>query len=108
VDLTPWHALQEYLATGKTEVTIPYAPVLADSVPPVALRLRRDFRSLLALIRTPRALSDLPTLVTESLRVLAIVVAATAPPEAAEAGRLDATPARRWGATGDPAICGRG
>jgi hypothetical protein len=53
VDLTPWHALQEWLASPAAEhrVTIPYAPVLAELVPPVAVRLRRDFGALLNLIR---------------------------------------------------------
>jgi hypothetical protein len=50
---TPWHALQEWLESPAAErrVTIPYAPALAELVPPVAVRLRRDFGAVLALVR---------------------------------------------------------
>jgi hypothetical protein len=53
-DLTPWHALQEWLASPAAErkVAIPYAPALAELVPPVAVRLRRDFGAVLNLIQT--------------------------------------------------------
>ena len=50
-DLQPWHDLQTWLADAEHRVTIPYAKRLAELVPPVAVRLRRDFGSLLALIR---------------------------------------------------------
>jgi DNA-binding transcriptional ArsR family regulator len=50
-DLTPWVALQEWLAEAEHRVAIPYADVLAELVPPVAVRLRRDFGALLNLIR---------------------------------------------------------
>ena len=52
-DLAPWLALQEWLASPRTElgVEIPYAPILAELVPPVAVRLRRDFGAVLNLIR---------------------------------------------------------
>jgi hypothetical protein len=46
-----WHALQRWLELGDRCVTIPYAKRLAKLIPPVAVRLRRDFGSLLALIR---------------------------------------------------------
>jgi hypothetical protein len=51
VDYGQWHALQRWLELGENRVTIPYAKQLAKLVPPVAVRLRRDFGSLLALIR---------------------------------------------------------
>lgn len=51
-DFTPWHALQEWVTYGDHAVTIPYASALADMIPPVAVRLRRDFNALLNLIRT--------------------------------------------------------
>jgi hypothetical protein len=50
-DLTQWHDLQRWLAGAEHRVTIPYSAELAHRVPPVAVRLRRDFGSLLALIR---------------------------------------------------------
>lgn len=48
----PWHALQVWLDAADHDVTIPYAADLADRIPPVAVRLRRDFRTLLTLIRS--------------------------------------------------------
>ncbi len=51
VDYEPWHALQTWLAGAEHRVTIPYAATLAVTIPPVAVRLRRDFGALLALIR---------------------------------------------------------
>lgn len=51
-DLTPWLALQarlrELAARG---VVVPFAETLAEAIPPVAVRLRRDFPTLLTLIR---------------------------------------------------------
>src|ERR1700730_12951978 len=47
---SPWHALQEWLTTGERRVAIPFAHLLADAIPPIAVRLRRDFRALLSLI----------------------------------------------------------
>jgi hypothetical protein len=50
IDLAPWHALQEWLAGADNRVDIPFACKLADLVPAVAVRLRRDFGAVLALI----------------------------------------------------------
>jgi hypothetical protein len=50
-DLEPWHELQRWLADAEHRVTIPYARALVERIPPVAVRLRRDVGSLLALIR---------------------------------------------------------
>lgn len=51
-DLARWHDLQVWLETGEHQVTIPFALDLAELVPPVAVRLRRDFRAVLSLIRS--------------------------------------------------------
>lgn len=52
VDLKPWHALQDWLvAHGENRVVIPYVGTLADLMPTVATRLRRDFVSVLSLVR---------------------------------------------------------
>ena len=51
VDFEPWHQLQRWLAAGaERRVEIPYAEYLALHMPPVSVRLRRDFRALLKLI----------------------------------------------------------
>jgi hypothetical protein len=51
-DYAQWRAFQAWLSTGERRVVIPYAPWLATKVPPVAVRLRRDFGMLLSLIRS--------------------------------------------------------
>jgi hypothetical protein len=51
VDLVPWQALQRWLELGERRVAIPFAKDLADKIPPVAVRLRRDFTGVLGLIR---------------------------------------------------------
>jgi hypothetical protein len=50
-DVSPWHALQEWLEGPKHRVAIPYAESLAILIPPVHVRLRRDFAAVLALIK---------------------------------------------------------
>jgi hypothetical protein len=50
-DLKEWHALQEWLDYANHDVVIPYRGQLADLIPPVAVRLRRDFTMVLNLIR---------------------------------------------------------
>jgi hypothetical protein len=51
IDFEPWIALQRWLHDAEHRVAIPYATTLADSIAPVAVRLRRDFGQLLALIK---------------------------------------------------------
>ncbi len=50
-DLGRWHSLQGWLAAAEHRVSVPYAGELAAAIPPVAVRLRRDFGALLNLIR---------------------------------------------------------
>lgn len=50
-NLEQWHALQETLESEDPRVAIPFAPALAELVPPVAVRMRRDFEVILGLIR---------------------------------------------------------
>ncbi len=52
VDFTRWHALQTWLQGAERRVIVPYAETLAEIIPLLAVRLRRDFGTLLALIRT--------------------------------------------------------
>jgi hypothetical protein len=51
-DLTPWHALQSWLSTAEHRVVVPYAGQLAEAIPPIATRLRRDFPTLLTLMES--------------------------------------------------------
>jgi hypothetical protein len=50
-DLSEWIELQRWLAGAAHRVTIPFAPELAQRIPPAAVRLRRDVGAVLALIR---------------------------------------------------------
>ena len=52
IDVARWHALQIWLEGGEHRAVIPYAGQLAAAIPPVAVRLRRDFGALLRLIQT--------------------------------------------------------
>jgi hypothetical protein len=49
-DLAEWEAFQRWLALGERRVVIPFAERLGEAIPPIAVRLRRDFSTVLALI----------------------------------------------------------
>ncbi len=49
-DLGCWRDLQTSLQQKQESIIVPWAPTLAKEIPPVAVRLRRDFPSLLSLI----------------------------------------------------------
>jgi hypothetical protein len=51
VDYARWQAFQEWLEAGERRVAVPFAADLSERVPPVAVRLRRDFKLLLMLIQ---------------------------------------------------------
>ncbi|MBS3919087.1 MAG: hypothetical protein KG012_09370 [Deltaproteobacteria bacterium] len=51
-DLSAWQALQTWIDFEEHKVVIPYAENLARLIPPVAVRLRRDFTQVLNLIRS--------------------------------------------------------
>ncbi|MBE3598403.1 MAG: hypothetical protein IMX02_06265 [Limnochordaceae bacterium] len=50
-DLTPWHALQQWLASNPAQVIIPFAPDVAKRTKAVAVRLRRDMPALWSLVQ---------------------------------------------------------
>jgi Toprim domain len=70
-DLADWHDLQRWLANGEHRVTIPYARPLAKLIPPIAVRLRRDVGSLLALIRAHAVLHQASRRRDEQGRIIA-------------------------------------
>ena len=51
VDVSVWHALNEWLESATHQVEIPYAKEIAKNIRPIAVRLRRDFAQVLSLIR---------------------------------------------------------
>jgi hypothetical protein len=70
-DLSRWHALQTWLATGSIGVTIPFASQLAELMPPVAIRLRRDFKLVLMLIQAHALLHQASRRKDEAGRIVA-------------------------------------
>jgi hypothetical protein len=50
IDFVRWHGLADWIALGNKKVYVPYALRLAKLIPPLAVRLRRDFSALLGLI----------------------------------------------------------
>jgi hypothetical protein len=71
VELEPWLALQQYLELANHEVIIPYATALAELIPPVAVRLRRDFKAILLLTKAHAVLHQATRDVDESGRIIA-------------------------------------
>jgi hypothetical protein len=72
-DSDEWIALQEWLEGASRSVTIPFAGVLAEMIPPVAVRLRRDFSAVLNLIRSHALLHQRTREHDEASRVIATV-----------------------------------
>jgi hypothetical protein len=70
-DLAEWHAYHRWLATVNHAVVIPYAGYLADAVPPVAVRLRRDFRAVLRLIQVHAIMHQLTRKIDDAGRIIA-------------------------------------
>lgn len=71
-DLQPWHDLQRWLAAGAPyDVIVPFAPALATLIPPVAVRLRRDFTAVLTLVKAHALLHSAQREIDERDRVVA-------------------------------------
>ena len=70
-DFAEWHAFDDWLGHANHRVVIPYARHLAENIPPVAVRLRRDFRALLRLIETHAILHQLNRKTDERGRIVA-------------------------------------
>ena len=68
-----WHQLQLWLVAGPVLVTVPFAERLADLVPPVAVRLRRDFSTVLNLTRAHALLHRASRALDDEGRVVATV-----------------------------------
>jgi hypothetical protein len=51
LDLSAWHSLQRWLERADHRIAVPYASAVARLIPPVAVRLRRDFSMVLNLVR---------------------------------------------------------
>jgi hypothetical protein len=73
VEVTEWKALQIWLAAGQTSVVVPFAAELADLIPPVAVRLRRDFTTILTLVKAHALLHQASRQKDDAGRVIATV-----------------------------------
>jgi hypothetical protein len=51
VHYDPWRDFQRWLAAGNCKVVVPYAELLAELIPPKAVRLRRDFPQIILAIK---------------------------------------------------------
>ena len=58
-DREPWHDFQTWLAAQPRAVVVPYALTLAEAIPTVSIRLRRDFGMLVTLIQANALLHQL-------------------------------------------------
>jgi hypothetical protein len=74
VDLDRWHALQTWLEGREHGVEVPFAEELAMRVPTSSVRLRRDFRSVLNLIRAHALLHQATRQKDPQRRVIANLV----------------------------------
>ncbi len=73
LDLQPWIALQTWLEHAKHLVFIPFAKELAVQIPPVAVRLRRDFGAVLALIKAHAILHQVTREITPDGNIIATI-----------------------------------
>jgi hypothetical protein len=71
--LEQWQAFQRWLALGERRVVIPYAPAIAALIPPLAVRLRRDFTTLISLIKAHALLHRNNRTVDKDGRIVATV-----------------------------------
>ena len=72
-DMNVWRALQVWLEGVERRVTVPYAAGLAGLIPPIAVRLRRDFGTILNLIRAHAVLHQASRERDEEGRIVAAV-----------------------------------
>jgi len=70
-DLSRWIAFQEWIGLGSNAVFIPFASRLAELIPSVAVRLRRDFSSILSLIKVNAILHQMNRKKDEQNRIIA-------------------------------------
>ena len=72
-DTNEWQALQVWLEEAERRVTVPYAADLAGLIPPIAVRLRRDFGAILNLIKAHAVLHQAGRGRDEEGRIVAAV-----------------------------------
>ena len=82
VDFEAWHQLQRWIAAhGENRVVIPYIKTLAELMPTSATRLRRDFISMLCLVRAHAILHQQTRRRDDAGRIIATVARQFVSPE---------------------------
>lgn len=71
IDLQRWRALQCWLEHAEHRVEVPFAGKIAEKIPPVAVRLRRDFRALINLTKSHALLHQATRDKDENGRIIA-------------------------------------
>jgi hypothetical protein len=73
VDYGSWHAFHCWLESGPHDVLIPFGKRLAELMPDTSVRLRRDFNTLLALVKAHAILNQQNREMDDSGRIIALV-----------------------------------
>lgn len=73
VDYVPWHVFNRHLATLTAEPIVPFATELAELIDGSAVRMRRDFRSILSLVCAHARLHDATREHTDDGNVIAMI-----------------------------------
>jgi hypothetical protein len=73
VDLAPFHALDQWIASGPRNVVIPFATQIATGTDGKAVRMRRDFSAVLGLVRAHALLHQANREINEHTQVIATV-----------------------------------
>lgn len=72
-DYSDWHALQVWIAGQDNRVVIPYGEALAEKIPPIDMRIRRDFELLLNAIHAHAIIHQVGRERDEAGRIVATI-----------------------------------
>jgi hypothetical protein len=71
IDLAVWHDLQRWIALGPNDAVVPFARQIAEKIPPLMVRFRRDIGSLFNFIKASAILHQAQRQKDEHGRVVA-------------------------------------
>jgi hypothetical protein len=72
-NLSVWHDFQRWIALGPTDAVIPFAPQIAEKIPPSLVRFRRDVGSLFGFIKASAILHQAQRQIDDKGNVLAVL-----------------------------------
>jgi hypothetical protein len=73
IDLAVWHDLQRWLALGPNDAVVPFARQIAEKIPPLMVRFRRDISSLFNFIKASAILHQAQRQKDDQGRVVATI-----------------------------------